>query len=264
MGDAALVTGASRGIGRELARCFARDGSDVVLVARSEDALRKLKRELETKHDVRATVLPADLTEETTRNELVEEVHDRGIHVATLVNNAGFGEYAAYAETPWSRLSDMIDLNITALSHLTHRFLPPMIERGDGEVLNVASTAAFQPGPYMAVYYASKAYVLFLSEALSYELEDRGITVSCLCPGPTKTGFQEEADMADSDVLNEMPIWYEARDVAEYGMEALRNKESVAVHGWMNFWLAQMVRFMPRSTIRRLVGSRQEKHLETT
>lgn len=261
MADTALITGASRGIGKELARCFAREGDDVVLVARSEDDLEALREELEAEHGIEAHVMPRDLTDESAREELVDEMERRGLSVRTLVNNAGFGEYAAYAETSWSRLSDMIELNITAVSHLTHLFLPSMLERENGAILNVASTAAFQPGPYMAVYYASKAYVLYLSEALSYELEDRGVTVSCLCPGPTKTGFQEEASMDDSGVLDEMPIWYRAQDVAEYGYRALEDGEPVAVHGWFNYFLVTLVRFLPRSTIRGLVGSRQEQHL---
>lgn len=261
MSDTALVTGASRGIGRRLARCFAREGTDVILVARSEGDLVSLKEELEAEHGIRAHVMPRDLTDEAAREDLVREVEERGLHVRTLVNNAGFGEFAPYASTSWDRLGSMIELNITAPSHLARVFLPAMIERGEGEVLNVASTAAFQPGPFMAVYYASKAYLLSLSEALSYELKDRGVTVSCLCPGPTRTGFQEEANMADSDVLDEMPVWYEADDVAEYGYEALKDGEPVAVHGWFNYLLVTLVRFLPRSTVRSLVGSRQKAHL---
>lgn len=264
MSDTALITGASRGIGKELARCFARAGDDLVLVARSQGDLETLGEQLEARHGVQAHVMPRDLTDESARKELVDEVEQRNLHVHTLVNNAGFGEYAPYAETSWDRLGDMIELNVTALSHLTRIFLPPMLQRGEGEVLNVASTAAFQPGPFMGVYYASKAYVLSLSEALSYELQDRGVTVSCLCPGPTKTGFQAEANMDESGVLNEMPVWYEAADVAEYGYEALKDGEPVAVHGWLNYLLVTLVRFLPRSAVRSLVGSRQKTHLDGT
>jgi len=261
MSNVALITGASRGIGKELARCFARGGSDLILTARTREDLEALKREVEEQHGVQAHVIPCDLTEQAQREELVETVRDRGLHVHTLVNNAGFGDYAPFAGTAWERLDDMIELNITALTHLTRIFVPDMIERGEGEILNVASTAAFQPGPFMALYYASKAYVLWLSEALAYELEERGVTVSCLCPGPTKTGFQKEARMDEGSALDAMPVWYEADDVAEYGYDALKRGKVVAVHGWFNAFLVALVRFLPRGVVRRLVGSQQKSHL---
>src|SRR6202795_3291921 len=189
----ALITGASFGIGHELAGIFAREGYNLVLVARTADKLRQLASDLEKTHGTRSLILAGDLSspgaaayihDQTTRAELAVDV---------LVNNAGFGQFGLFAENDLEECLQQIQLNITTLTHLTRLYLPDMLSRKSGRILNVASTAAFQAGPLMAVYYATKAYVLHFSEAIANELEGTGVTVTCLCPGPTSTEFQERA-----------------------------------------------------------------------
>ncbi|HZC76160.1 MAG TPA: SDR family oxidoreductase, partial [Ktedonobacterales bacterium] len=197
-GETALVTGASSGIGEELARLFARDGYDLVLVARGKTQLEALAAELRQRHGVSLTVLATDLAQPAAAQAIYDELTRAGITVDVLVNNAGYATYGSFTEIPAETELAMLQVNMAALTHLCKLFLPPMVRRGSGRVLNVASTAAFQPGPLMAAYYASKAYVLSLSEALANELRGTGVTVTALCPGPTRSGFQSRAKMEDS------------------------------------------------------------------
>src|SRR5277367_149242 len=190
----ALITGASFGIGLELARIFAREGYSLVLVARTADRLRQLASELEKNHGTRSLILAVDLTDPGASAYVLDQTTRADLQVDVLVNNAGFGQYGLFAENDLEECLRQIQLNITTLTHLTRLYLPAMIERKTGGILNVASTAAFQPGPLMAVYFATKAYVLHFSEALANELHGKGVTVSCLCPGPTATEFQERAN----------------------------------------------------------------------
>jgi len=250
----ALITGASSGIGLDLAHLFAADGHDLILVARSEDKLRELARELEEKHRISARVIPADLEERDAPQRLFASVHTP---VDVLVNNAGFGVNGKFAETDLEKELGMIQVNITALTHLTKLFLRPMVERGRGRILNVASTAAFQPGPLMAVYYASKAYVLSFSEAIAEELRGTGVTVTALCPGPTATGFAAAAHMTNSRLFK-MKKPMTSMDVAKAGYKAMQRGKRIVITGAMNKMLAQSVRISPRALVTKVTRTLQE------
>ena len=249
----ALVTGASNGIGLELARGLAAAGHPVVLAARSGDKLEALAAELTRDHGVDTRVFAIDLGEPGAADRLVDALDASGIHPRVLVNNAGFGLYGLHASTDIAREQAMIDLNVTALMRLTKRLLPSMLAARDGRILNVASTASFQPGPYMAVYYATKAFVLSYSEALAEELDGSGVTVTALCPGPTASGFQEEAAMQAPGLVKGKRL-PSAKAVADYGLRAMRRGRRVAIHGTANWLLAQSVRFTPRRVVTRLVA----------
>lgn len=248
----ALITGASGGIGMELARLFAEQGVDLVIVARSEDSLNELKEELESVYGISVTVRAADLTRPQAVEDLVELLKERNIRTEYLVNNAGFGDFGPFHRSEWVKQAGMIDLNIRALTHLTHCMLPGMVARGSGRIMNVASTASFQPGPLMSVYYATKHYVLAFSEAIAEEVEDYGLSVTALCPGPTESGFQSAAEMEGSRLVNllSMPS---SRRVAEYGFRAMMKGKRVAVHGLLNKLLAFSVRFTPRRMLTAMV-----------
>ena len=201
MAEVALITGASGGIGEDLARLIAAGGRDVVLLARSAAKLQALADELTRSHRVSSTVVAMDLSAPGAADEVARTLAERRISIDMLVNNAGFGTLGEFAREDPVEQSRMLQVNVVALTMLTRFLLPGMLERRRGRILNVASTAAFQPGPVMAVYYASKAYVLSLSLALTEETAGTGVTVTCLCPGPTRTGFQERAQMGKSRLL---------------------------------------------------------------
>jgi short-subunit dehydrogenase len=251
--ETVLVTGASSGIGRALAHCFARNGDSCVLLARSEDALHTLADTLRSRYGVEASVLPADLSVPDAADTVGEWLRERDLTVDVLVNNAGFGTRGPFAETDAERQMDMVTVNVTALTHLTRRLLPDMLERGRGGVLNVASTAAFQPGPNMSVYYATKAYVLSLSEGLAEEVADHGVTVTCLAPGPTRTPFVDKADLNDT-ALFEFAEPMTAEAVARAGHDGFRAGHSLVIPGWPNKIGAFLTRFAPRSLTRKVAG----------
>jgi uncharacterized protein len=253
----ALVTGASGGIGEELARLFAADGHDLVLVARSRDKLSHLAEELKAKHGIDARVLASDLARPEAPQEIFDELNVKGVRVDALVNNAGFGSYGLFAETDLKSELDLLQVNIVALTHLSKLFLPSMIARRHGYVMNVASTAAFQPGPLMAVYYASKAYVLHLSEALSNECEGTGVRVSALCPGPTETGFAAAAGLGDSKLFDRAVM--DARTVAIEGYRGLFAGKAIVIPGFRNSLLARSIGFFPRGLVTKVVRGIQEK-----
>ena len=238
----ALVTGASSGIGLEIARVLAMD-HDLTLAARSADKLDALAAEIGGAH-----VIAVDLSDPTGPRKLVAELPA----VDVLVNNAGFGDWGAFATAAETKLDAMIELNVGALTRPARAYLPGMIERRNGRIMNVASTAAFQPGPLMAVYYATKAYVLSLSEALAEETRGTGVTVTALCPGPTASGFQAGAAMEDSRLVKgrKLPT---AAEVAAYAVKAINRGDVVAVPGFMNKAMAASVRLSPRPVIRRVV-----------
>lgn len=244
--ETALITGASSGIGADLARCFARSGTDVVLLARREEVLNDLAAEFRDTFGVAAHVLPADLSEPGAARAVADDLNGRDLPVDVLVNNAGFGDLGRFVGTDDERQVDMIGVNVTSLTHLTRLLLPGMLERRRGGVLNVGSTAGFQPGPNMAVYYATKAYVLSFSEALAHELRGTGVTVTCLAPGPTKTEFAERAGM-DNALLFGSGAAMSSAAVANYGYEAFRSGDSLAVPGLPNKAGAFATRFLPRS-----------------
>jgi short-subunit dehydrogenase len=254
----ALITGASSGIGLDFARLFSEGGYDVVLVARTESKLKALADELSQKHGVRALAVAADLADPAAPGRLMERLKAEGVQVDVLVNNAGYAGYGVFAETDARMELDMIQVNIGALTALTKALLPGMLERKSGRILNVASTAAFQPGPLMAVYYATKAYVLSFSEALANETQGTGVTITCLCPGPTKTGFQGRAKMEESKLVKGKEIM-DSLTVARAGYDGLHQGRAVVIPGFMNKMLVQSVRFLPRSTVTTLVRKVQDR-----
>lgn len=242
--ETVLVTGASSGIGLELARLFAADRSDLVLVARRGERLEALAAELKAKHGIEARVVVKDLAAVGAAEEIRESLRNRGVTVDVLVNNAGFGIQGRFHEIDAVRQSEMVRLNVLALTELTCAFLPGMVQRRKGGILNVASTAAFQPGPFMSVYYATKAYVLFLTEGLAEELKGTGVVASCLCPGPTFTEFVARAGMKESPAFNAAAM--SALRAAKKGHRAFRRGKVVAIPGVMNSLGAFLPRLTPR------------------
>lgn len=252
----ALITGASFGIGLELTRIFAREGHNLVLVARSGDRLRQLASELEKNHGARSLILATDLTEPGAAAYVLDQTSRANIVVDILVNNAGFGQYGLFVENDLEECLRQIQLNVTTLTHLTRLYLPDMIGRGSGRILNVASTAAFQPGPLMAVYFATKAYVLHFSEALSNEVEGTGVTVTCLCPGATATEFHKRANATEMKLLQLGSM--DAGTVAEDGYRALMAGKPLVISGLRNWLSAQSVRFGPRRLVTAIARKTQE------
>jgi len=252
----ALITGASRGIGCELARLFAQDGYGLALVARSRPELESVARELASQHGVPVAVVPQDLAQPGSPEALCAELRRRSLDIDVLVNNAGMGTYGFFAELDLETELRMAQLNMVTLTHLTRLLLQPMLERGAGRILNVSSTAAFQPGPLMAVYYASKAYVLSFSEAIANELRGTGVTVTCLCPGPTRTGFQARAKMERSGTARGKLM--DAAEVARIGYRGMMAGKALVIPGLGNQLLAWAVRFGPRGLVTNAVRRIQE------
>lgn len=246
-GPVTLITGASAGLGAEFARQCAGRGEPLALVARRRDRLEALAAALGG--DIH--IFEADLSREGSAASLLAALEAEGLSVGTLINNAGFGLAGKFAERPLARLSEMIDLNVRTLTELCHLALPAMRARGKGGILNVASTAAFQPGPNMAVYYASKAYVLSFTEALHHELKGSGINVSALCPGPTHSEFSDVAD-SHSPTLERMKM--PAAPVVAAGLRSLDRNKAVVIPGFKNKVGAQASRFLSRATMRRIIG----------
>lgn len=253
----ALITGASFGIGAEFARIFAREGYNLVLVARTADKLRQIASELEKAHGTRSLILAADLTDPGAPAYVIDQTTRADIQVDVLVNNAGFGQYGFFAQNDLEECLRQIQLNVTTLTHLTRLYLPGMIERKSGGILNVASTAAFQPGPLMAVYFATKSYVLLLSEALANELNGTGVSVTCLCPGATATEFHKRANATGMRLLKFGSI--NAQTVAEDGYRAFVAGRPVVISGFKNWLLAQSVRFSPRQLVTAIARKTQEE-----
>jgi uncharacterized protein len=252
-GKTALVTGASAGLGTELAKLFAADGHDVVLVARRRDKLDALAHEIEKEHGVRALVLAHDLTEATTPARLVRDLETRAIAVEYLVNNAGYGTTGPFVELDLSRELAMIQLNIASVVELTRRLLPPMVARGSGRIMNIGSTAGFQPGPFMADYYASKAFVNSFTEALSFELRGTGVTATVSCPGATATEFSQVAGN-DKSRLFQMGAMG-ARDVAEQSYRAMMRGQTLVIPGLANKLALQFLRVSPRAAVRAIAAT---------
>ncbi len=251
-----IITGASSGIGLEFAHIFAKHGSDLILVARSSDKLEALAKELEEVNKIKVKVIVKDLADKNSPQEIFNELQKENIEIGYLINNAGFGGYGRFYETDWKKEEEMIQVNITALAELTKLFMQQMVKRNSGRILNVASTAAFQPGPLMSVYYASKAFVLSLSEATAYELKDTNVTVTCLCPGPTKSNFHNVAKIKASKLAK--GINATSYDVALCGYDAMMKGKFVAIEGFMNKLLAFATRFIPRKFVLRTVYKIQE------
>lgn len=248
MTQTVLITGASGGLGLALAHRFAREGYDLILTARSADKLIAAKDTLEATHGITVTVIPCDLGAPHAAADLIAAIGEQGLSVDILVNNAGFGDFGAFADSDIDKQSAMVQLNVTALMELTHAVLPTMRQKGRGKLLNVASIAAFEQGPFMSVYYATKAFVLSFSQALARELKGSGVTVTILCPGPIHTGFFDAADLENSKLFRSLPV-ARADDVADYGYKALMKGKTVAVHGALNKLLVFSVRFAPRRLV---------------
>lgn len=254
-----LVTGASGGIGVEIARLAAADGHDLVLVARSGDALEAVAAELRAKHGVGVSIFALDLSDHASVPRLVAALDDRRIAIDVLVNNAGVGKLGAFATMDPAAIDGMVALNVAAVTALARALLPGMVARKHGRILNVASTAAFQPGPLMAVYYATKAYVMHWSLALSDELRGSGVTVTCLCPGPTRTGFQATAGMNGTALFKSAFIMTAAR-AAEIGYRAMLRGKPLVVAGRRNAFFAFCTRLVPRMAAGSIAKRLQAPH----
>ncbi|MFZ0770617.1 MAG: SDR family oxidoreductase [Candidatus Sulfotelmatobacter sp.] len=244
----AVITGASGGIGYELAKLFARDGYNLVLVARDGDKLNQVAGELQGKFGVTVKPVALDLAAAPAAKFLFDQLQREAVVVDVLVNNAGFGMLGEFAGMAEEEILGQIQLNVTALTHLTRLFLPAMVARRGGKIMNVASTAAFQPGPLMAVYYATKAYVLSFSEALANEVAGAGVVVSCFCPGPTDTGFAKRAGSENSRVFKKIGAM-NAEAVARDGYRGLMAGKTVVFSGMQNWLVAESVRFAPRKWV---------------
>jgi short-subunit dehydrogenase len=252
----ALITGASSGIGYELAKQFAKDHHDLVLVSRNRETLHKIADDLANQYSISAWTLPKDLANPTSPSEIFEELEKQSVKIDYLVNNAGFGQQGFFWELDAQSQQDMIQVNISALTHLTRLFLPGMVQRKSGGILSVASTAAFQPGPLMAVYYASKAYVLSFTQGLSNELHGTGVTATVLCPGPTRTGFQKRARLGNSRLFRRGVM--DPEPVAEAGYRGLMTGKRLVIPGLTNRFLATSVRAVPTGMMLRLVRKLNE------
>jgi short-subunit dehydrogenase len=254
----ALITGASGGIGLELAKLFAQNGYNLMLIARSYDKLKNITGEFEKEYGVQVKCCAKDLSVSSAPDEIFQSLKSEMIEVDILVNNAGFGWRGDFAQMDLSDALEMIQVNITALTHLTRLILPDMLKRKRGRILNISSTASFQPGPLMAAYYASKAYVTSFSLALSEELRGTGVTVTALCPGPTATGFGQRAGFGKNEMFNGS-LSMDSRTVALDGYKGLMKGKPLVVSGWKNCFGTQMVRFLPRTLPGKLVKIIQQK-----
>jgi hypothetical protein len=244
----ALITGASAGLGVEFAKALAERGHRLVLVARRKERLEELAKELG-----KARAVALDLSKAGAAAKLMADIEKNGETVDMLINNAGFGLIGKFAELDAQRERQMIDLNVATLTDLCRAVAPQMIKRRSGAILNVASTAAFQPGPKMAVYFATKAFVLSLSEALHEELKPHAIKVSCLCPGPTRTEFGDVAGFGGNGLFDRVAM--ESPAVVKAGLDGLDRNKAVIVPGWMNKLTANSGRFAPRSVVRKIAGA---------
>jgi short-subunit dehydrogenase len=253
--ETVLITGASAGIGEGLARLFAADGSRLILVARSGDRLERLAAELQSKHGVEHIVIPLDLAVAGAAQKLFEILSERGLKIDVLVNNAGFGHNDRFISIPIAEQLEMVQLNISAMLHLTHLILPQMIERREGSILNLGSTASFQPGPYSAVYYSTKAFVLSFSESLWEEVREHNVQVTCLCPGPTRTEFGVRAKMDRN--WNFVNASMSTESVCKIGYRAFRRRKRIVIPGFLNRLLTFSVRLAPRRFILRVMRKLQ-------
>jgi uncharacterized protein len=255
----ALITGSSSGIGYELAKIHAEKGDNLVLVARNKNKLDELKNELEGKYKINIYTIGKDLSVPGAAIEVYNAVKQNGILIDYLINNAGFGDIGLFENCDWNRQERMINLNVIALVHLIRLYLPDMINRGSGKILNVASTASFQPGPTMSVYFATKAFVLNFSEAVNEEVRNKGITITALCPGSTESGFHVAA-MRNGKEIKERKL-PSSRQVAEFGYNAMMKGKPVVIPGLKNSIMATAVRFIPRSLVVKVAMKIQEnKH----
>jgi short-subunit dehydrogenase len=254
-----LITGASRGIGYELARQFARKSNRLILISRSAHLLRDIQKKFIEEYNIEVVIMVKDLSLPNASLEIYNDLKSRNITVDILVNNAGVGDFGFFYNEDFDKVSQMLHLNIVSLTQLTKLFLPDMVQRAEGKILNVASIAAFVPGPYMAVYYASKAYVKSFSQAIASELKGTGVTVTALCPGLTKSGFQKNVG-AENTNMAKLNLMASSEDVAKYGVKALAEGRQVAIPGFINSSLAMAMtaNIIPGSVKTSIVRAMQE------
>lgn len=256
MNKTALITGASSGIGYELSKLFAKDKYDLVIIARNLAELEKVARELRDSSGINVYVIAKDLSNASAPQEIFDELKSQSLQIDILVNNAGFATYGNFASNDMAAELSELQVNIIALTHLTKLFLPGMIERRNGKVLNVASIAAFLPGPLMATYYASKAYVLSFSIALANEVKDSGVTVTALCPGPTATNFAKRASLYETKLFKTGLM--SAEKVAEIGYKGMNMGKTIVIPGWINKVGAFLSRIFPRTLAAQITRMSQE------
>ncbi|MFA5117218.1 MAG: SDR family oxidoreductase [Candidatus Omnitrophota bacterium] len=249
-GNYCLITGASSGIGYELAKLFAQDGYNLVLLSRREDKLKQLASALEKEFKIKTIILPRDLSVAGAAQEIYDLIKKRDVLISGLVNNAGFLVYGEFSRSAWEEEARMLQVNLTALVHLTKLFLPEMIHRGQGMILNVGSIGSFSPGPLNALYCATKSFVLSFSEALGEELKGSGVRVTALCPGGTKTEFAERADIGQT-FIHTFGVM-SAGQVAAIGYQALMSGKRVCVPGLLNRMIVFLIRFSPRGLVARM------------
>lgn len=248
----ALITGASAGLGRDYASLFAADGYDLILVARRQERLEEVAAEVRRLHGAESLILAVDLQEAGAAASIAASVEAAGLEVEALVNNAGFGSNGRFWEQPLEGEVGMVQVNVLTLVELTRRLLPGMVARKRGRVLNIGSTAGFQPGPYMATYCATKAFVNHFTEALAYELEGTGVTATVHCPGATLTEFGEVSGNGETLLFRLSPAT--SREVAAHGYAAMKRGAALAVHGAMNTLVTQSNRLAPRRVVRAIAA----------
>ena len=249
--NCALITGASRGLGYEFAKLAADDGQNLVLVSRSEDKLNEIKKDFERKYDISANVISADLAKPNSARRVYKETEERSLQIDLLINNAGTGKVGPFFDSSLEDDADMMQLNMNSLVKMTKLFGKDMVKRNEGKIMNVSSLAAYQPGPLMAIYYASKAFVLRFSEAVDEELEETGVSVTAYCPSATDTNFQQSAGMSDEGPKG--LYMADPEEVAEYGYEAMKKEERVTIPGVFNSLMASISRVAPRKLLTKTV-----------
>jgi short-subunit dehydrogenase len=254
----ALITGASSGIGLEIAKLFAQNGFNLLLIARSQDTLNTIANELGNSYSVQVNCLAQDLSVTSAPDKIFQYIDKEKLEVDVLVNNAGFGWFGEFSRMELSDMLGMIQVNISSLTHLTRLILPEMLKKNEGKILNISSTAGFQPGPLMAVYYASKAYVLSFSQALSEELKNTNITVTTLCPGPTPTNFGKRAGFKDKPILHGV-LSMDSHTVALSGYKGMMKGKTLVIPGRLNWLGTQLVRLLPRSVPGKFIKLAQQK-----
>jgi short-subunit dehydrogenase len=249
-----LITGATSGIGREFANVAAKNGKNLIIVGRDDTKLAQVKTEIEADYSkIDIITINEDLSKPEAAKNIFDIIQGKNLQIEHLINNAGFGDYCLFASSDLKKQIDMTQVNIELVTKLTHYFLPDMVKRKHGHILNLASVAAFLPGPMMSVYYATKAYVLSFSQALAEELSDSGVTVTALCPGPTDSNFSKIAGNERTDIIAKTRRLPTSREVAEFGYNAMLKGERVAIHGFGNILIVFFLRFLPITLVTKFV-----------